>query len=76
MKKSDLIAALAVKENLTGKLSIDIVNLVFDGFATALKSCGRVEIRGFGFESVNRPYRSFFFLETDGLLPTINDVIS
>ena len=48
MKKSDLIAALAVKENLTGKLSIDIVNLVFDGFATALLNGGRIEIQGFG----------------------------
>jgi hypothetical protein len=28
------------------------------------------------FEIVNRPNRSFFFLETDGLLPAINDVIS
>ena len=48
MNKSDLIAVLSRKENLTEKLATDIVHLVFDGFATALKSGGRIEIRGFG----------------------------
>ena len=48
MTKSDLIAALAVKEHLTEKLSEDIVDLVFDGFTNALKNGGRIEIRGFG----------------------------
>ena len=48
MKKSDLIAALIKKENLTEKLAMDIVNLVFDGFTNALKSGGRIEIREFG----------------------------
>ena len=32
MKKSDLIAALAEKHNLTGKQAADIVDLVFNGF--------------------------------------------
>jgi len=32
MKKSDLIAALIKKENLTEKLAMDIVNLVFAFF--------------------------------------------
>jgi len=48
MNKSDLIATLTKKEHLTEKLATDIVNLVFDGLATALKSGGRIEIRGFG----------------------------
>ena len=48
MNKSDLIVALSKKEDLTDKLATDIVNLVFDGFVTALKSGGRIEIRGFG----------------------------
>ena len=48
MNKSDLIAALTKKEHLTEKLTTDIVNLVFDGFTTAMKGGGRIEIRGFG----------------------------
>jgi integration host factor subunit beta len=48
MNKSDLIAALIKKEHLTDKLATDIVDLVFDGFVNALKSGGRIEIRGFG----------------------------
>jgi integration host factor subunit beta len=48
MNKSDLIGVLAKKENLTDKQSMDIVNLMFDGFAKELKNDGRIEIRGFG----------------------------
>jgi len=48
MNKPDLIAALQKKENLTGKLSMDVVNLVFDEFTDALKKGGRIEIRGLG----------------------------
>ena len=48
MKKSDLIAQLSEKEQLSGKEAFDIVNLVFDGFTKALREGGRVEIRGFG----------------------------
>ena len=48
MKKSDLIAQLSEKEQLSGKEAFDIVNLVFDGFTEALRKGGRVEIRGFG----------------------------
>ena len=48
MTKSDLIAALAVKEHLTEKSAMEIVNLVFDGFTNTLKNGGRIEIRGFG----------------------------
>jgi integration host factor subunit beta len=48
MKKSDLIEALSLKENLSEKLAMDVVDLVFDGFTNALKNGGRIEIRGFG----------------------------
>lgn len=48
MNKSELIAALSQKENLTEKQATDIVNLIFTGFLETLKSDGRIEIRGFG----------------------------
>ena len=48
MKKSDLIAQLSEREQLSGKEAFDIVNLVFDGFTDTLRKGGRVEIRGFG----------------------------
>ncbi|MCX5837862.1 MAG: integration host factor subunit beta [Deltaproteobacteria bacterium] len=48
MKKSDLMAQLSEKEQLSGKDAFDIINGVFDGFTNALREGGRVEIRGFG----------------------------
>jgi integration host factor subunit beta len=48
MTKSDLIAALAVNENMAEKNAFGIINLIFDGFADALKNGGRIEVRGFG----------------------------
>ena len=48
MNKSDLIAALADKENLTEKQATETVNLIFDGFTDTLKKGDRIEIRGFG----------------------------
>ncbi len=48
MTKSDLIATLSQKENLSEKKATDIINLIFDGFTEALKKNGRIEIRGFG----------------------------
>ena len=48
MKKSDLIAQLSEKEQLSGKEAFDIIKWVFDGFKDALREGGRVEIRGFG----------------------------
>jgi integration host factor subunit beta len=48
MNKSHLIEVLSKKETLTEIQAMDIVNLVFDGFANELKNGGRVEIRGFG----------------------------
>jgi len=48
MNKSDLIAALSTKENITEKNAFDTVNLIFDGFTDMLKKGGRIEIRGLG----------------------------
>jgi len=48
MNKSGLIEALSRKENLTEKMAIDVVNLVFKGFTDELGENGRIEIRGFG----------------------------
>jgi len=59
MNKSDLIKALAAKENITEKNAKDVINLIFDGFIETLKNNGRIEIRGFGSYSVRvyEPYR-------------------
>jgi len=58
MNKSDLIIALSKKENLTEKQAMDIVKLVFDGFANELKDGGRIEIRGFG-SFIAREYAAY-----------------
>ena len=58
MNKSDLISALASKENLTDKQATDTINLIFNGFADALKKGDRIEIRGFGSYSA-REYGSY-----------------
>lgn len=58
MNKSDLIEALAAKENLTEKQATEIINLIFTGFTDTLKKGGRIEIRGFGSFSV-REYGSY-----------------
>ena len=58
MNKSDLITALSEKEDLTEVDAFRIVNLVFDGFADALKNGGRIEIRGFGSFTV-REYNGY-----------------
>jgi nucleoid DNA-binding protein len=47
MNKSNLIAALAAKENLSEKKATDIVNLIFNGFTDTLKKEDRIEVRGF-----------------------------
>jgi integration host factor subunit beta len=52
MNKSDLIEALAVKEELKETEAFTIVNLIFGGFTDTLKKRGRIEIRGFGSFSV------------------------
>jgi len=58
MNKSELIVALAKKENLTEVNAVKIVNLIFDGFTDTLKQGGRIEIRGFGSFCV-REYKAY-----------------
>jgi integration host factor subunit beta len=58
MNRSELIEALAKKENLKDKEAVAIVNMVFKGFMNALKDGGRIEIRGFGSFSV-REYGAY-----------------
>ncbi len=48
MNKTDLIEALANKDNLTNKKAAEIVNLMFNGFTNELKNGGEIEIREFG----------------------------
>lgn len=48
MNKSDLIQALAEKEDLTIKMAEKVVNTFFDLMAQSLAQGDRVEIRGFG----------------------------
>ena len=58
MNKSDLIAALAAKENLTDKQATETINLIFAGFTDTLKKGDRIEIRGFGAFTV-RKYKAY-----------------
>ena len=58
MNKSDLIAAIADKKNLTGKQATEIVDLMFKGFINEFKKNGRIEIRGFGAFTV-REYKAY-----------------
>ena len=65
MTKSDLIEALAKREELKDKEAFEIVNMVFDGFTNALKDGGRIEIRGFG---------SFFVRESPFVFKMVRQV--
>ena len=58
MTKSDLIALLATKEDLTEVSAARIVNLIFDGFEDSLIKGDRIEIRGFG-RFVVREYKTY-----------------
>lgn len=58
MNKSQLVAELASRENLTEKQALDIVNVIFDGFTETLLKGERIEIRGFGSFSV-RSYKTY-----------------
>jgi integration host factor subunit beta len=58
MNKSDIIEALADKENLTAKQATDIISLIFNGFTDTLRKRDKIEIRGFGSFTV-REYESY-----------------
>ncbi|MDD5476132.1 MAG: integration host factor subunit beta [Syntrophales bacterium] len=52
MNRSDLIKTLAAKEDLTERKAKEVISLIFEGFRDSLKSCGTMEVRGFGRFSV------------------------
>ena len=58
MNKSDLMEALADKENLTEKQATEIIKLIFNGFTDTMKKGDRIEIRGFG-SFIVREYKSY-----------------
>jgi integration host factor subunit beta len=58
MNKSDLITALAAKENLTERQAADVIKLIFNGFTDTMKKGDRIEIRGFG-SFIVREYKAY-----------------
>ena len=58
MNKSEIIEELAVKKNISFKKAEEIVSMVFDSMADALKTGERIEIRGFG-SFVVKDYKSY-----------------
>lgn len=58
MKKSELMAELASRHDLSEKLAVEIVNTIFDKFIETLLKSERIEIRGFGTFSV-RNYKTY-----------------
>ena len=48
MKKNELVAAIAAKENCTKKEADKALNLVLDAITDALKAGDKVSITGFG----------------------------
>lgn len=58
MTKADLITLIAEKARLQHKQSENVVNMIFDMMADALKRDDRIEIRGFG-SFVNRSYGGY-----------------
>ena len=58
MNKSELVLALAKKENLTKQKAEEIIDTIFDSMTAALIAGERIEIRGFG-SFVVREYESY-----------------
>lgn len=58
MNKSELIVALAKKENLTKQKAEEVIDTIFDSMTDALMAGERIEIRGFG-SFVVREYGSY-----------------
>jgi integration host factor subunit beta len=48
MNKSELVATLAQKKNLSFLKAENIINTIFESMADTLIAGGRIEIRGFG----------------------------
>lgn len=58
MNKSDLIAELAKRTNITHKKASNVCNLIFDEMTKELVRGGRIEIRGFG-SFTNKEYKAY-----------------
>ena len=58
MNKSGLVEIVAEKGKMTRKKAEDVVNLIFDSMADAMKGGDRIEIRGFG-SFVVKDYESY-----------------
>jgi integration host factor subunit beta len=58
MKRSDLAARLAEKENLSYQQADAVIRLVIQSFKDALAKGDRIEIRGFG-SFVMRQYKTY-----------------
>lgn len=58
MTKSELIDALALRQNLNRRTAEEVVNVVFDAMQRALVGGDRIEIRGFGSFKV-RSYQGY-----------------
>jgi len=48
MSKSDLVASIVEKLNISGKKAEAVVDTIFENMAETIVNGGRVEIRGFG----------------------------
>lgn len=58
VNKSGLVEIVAEKGKMTRKKAEDVVNLIFDSMADAMKGGDRIEIRGFG-SFVVKDYESY-----------------
>ena len=58
MNKSDLIAQLAIKENISENKAEKIVNHIFECFTKTLECGTKIQLRGFGTFTV-RDYKAY-----------------
>ncbi len=54
MNKSEMITALAEKQNLSSQTAASIVNAILDSMSEALAAGDHIELRGFGSFSVKK----------------------
>lgn len=48
MKRSELVAELAISKNITVRCSEEVVNTIFDSMIESMRNGERIEIRGLG----------------------------
>lgn len=58
MNKSDLVQAIADRQNITTKYATEIVNTIITSMADSLENGDNIELRGFGSFKV-REYNSY-----------------